>query len=95
MREDRWLTRLRFVLGSGVLVWELQVDRLHHWPPTFVLAVWLLGGPVEQLVRFFTDGRIQIVQERAQRADNEQADREQKAENDQADWKADHEASES
>jgi hypothetical protein len=69
MREDRWLKRLRFLLGSGVLGWELVADKLRHWPPTFVLAVWLLGGPIEQLVQFFTAGRLQITMR--QREDDE------------------------
>lgn len=59
-RDDRWLTRLRFLLGSGVLAWELAADNLRHWPPTFVLAVWLLGGPIEEIIRFLTAGRLQI-----------------------------------
>jgi hypothetical protein len=25
-----------------------------------ILAFWLLGGPIEEMIRFFTGGRIQI-----------------------------------
>lgn len=46
--------------GIGDLTWEFMVDHLHHWPPTFVLAFWLLGGPLEQLILFLTSGRVQI-----------------------------------
>jgi hypothetical protein len=60
MSNDRWVLRLRALLGAAVVGWELAVDRLHHWPPTLILAFWLLGGPIEELVRFFTGGRIQI-----------------------------------
>ena len=58
--DDRWLTRLRALLGTGVLVWELGLDHLHHWP-VFILIVWLLGGPVDKLVTLLTSGRFQLV----------------------------------
>lgn len=57
---DQWLVRLRALLGSAVVAWELGVDHLQHWPPTLILAFWLLGGPVEELIRFLTAGRLQI-----------------------------------
>lgn len=55
-----WLTIWRSILGAGLLAWELGVDQLRHWPPIFVFAFWLLGGPIEEIVRFVTSGRIQI-----------------------------------
>lgn len=60
MSNDRWVLRLRALLGSAVVGWELGVDRLQHWPPTLILAFWLLGGPIEEMIRFFTGGRLQI-----------------------------------
>lgn len=57
---DQWLVRLRALLGAAVVGWELAVDHLQHWPPTLILAFWLLGGPIEEMVRFFTGGRLQI-----------------------------------
>lgn len=60
MSNDRWVLRLRALLGSAVVGWELGVDRLQHWPPTLILAFWLLGGPIEEMIRLFTAGRLQI-----------------------------------
>lgn len=59
-RPAPWLTKLRATLGAGAFAWELGVDHMHHWPAVFVVCFWLLGGPVEQLIQFFTSGRIQI-----------------------------------
>ena len=56
---DTWLLRLRFLVGTGVLTWELAFD--HHdklW--AIVIAIWLLGAPIEELVAFLTHGKIQI-----------------------------------
>lgn len=60
MSNDRWVLRLRALLGSAVVGWELGADHLRHWPPTLILAFWLLGGPLEEMIRFFTGGRLQI-----------------------------------
>lgn len=60
MRTDAWLVKLRAALGVAMIGWELGVNNLKTWPPIFVLAVWLLGGPVEELIRFLTAGRLQI-----------------------------------
>lgn len=57
--DPPWLTKLRALLGSGTLAWELAADHLHHWP-LLVLVFWLLGGPVEVFVRFLTSGRLEI-----------------------------------
>lgn len=72
--NDEWRTRLRFLLGTGVLGWELGVDHLRHWPPTFILAVWLLGGPVAQVITFLTSGRIQIVVREPEKDENDDED---------------------
>lgn len=64
MRTPLWLQGFRAlvmtILGAGDLIWEFGVDRLHHWAPSFILALWLLGGPIDQLVTLLTSGRIQI-----------------------------------
>lgn len=60
MSNDRWVLRLRALLGSAVVGWELGVDHLQHWPPTLIMAFWLMGGPIEEMIRFFTGGRLQI-----------------------------------
>lgn len=59
-RPAPWLTKLRALLGAAAFAWELGVDHLNHWPAVFVIVFWLLGGPVEEIVKFFTAGRIQI-----------------------------------
>lgn len=73
--RPRWLlafiTVTRAGVGIGDLSWEFVVDRLHHWPPTFVLAAWLLGAPIEELVRFFTQGRLQINVKRGEEPDED------------------------
>jgi hypothetical protein len=56
---DPWLTRLRALLGTAVLAWELAAEHGTQWW-IFVLVVWLLGGPVEELIRLLTVGRLQI-----------------------------------
>lgn len=59
-RPAPWLTKLRALLGAGALSWEFGVDRLNHWPAVFVIVFWLLGGPVESLIKFLTAGRLEI-----------------------------------
>lgn len=56
---DQWLTRLRALVGTGVLAWELAAEQGTQWW-IFVLVVWLMGGPIEELIRMFTAGRLQI-----------------------------------
>lgn len=58
-RQDPWLTRLRFALGSAAFAWEVAVDRHDRWW-IIVVSLWLLGGPIEEIVRFLTAGRLQI-----------------------------------
>lgn len=58
--NNSWLVKLRAVLGTGALAWSLGVDHLQHWPTEMVLVFWLLGAPLEELIRFFTEGRVQI-----------------------------------
>lgn len=57
--DERWLTRLRALLGSMALLWELIADHGHQWF-VFVICLWLLGGPLEQLITFLTAGRLRI-----------------------------------
>lgn len=59
MKDDRWLTRLRALAGLGTLGWELGVEHGHQWW-IFILVLYLLGAPFEDLVRLFTSGRVQI-----------------------------------
>lgn len=56
---DTWLTRLRALVGIGVLAWELTAEQGKQWW-IFVLVVWLMGGPIEELIRLLTAGRLQI-----------------------------------
>jgi|HubBroStandDraft_6_1064221.scaffolds.fasta_scaffold1394509_2 hypothetical protein len=56
---DLWVTRLRALVGTGVLAWELGAEQGKQWW-IFVLVVWLMGGPIEELIRFLTAGRLQI-----------------------------------
>jgi hypothetical protein len=58
-KADVWLTRFRALLGAGILGWELPVEHAQQWW-TLVLAAWLLGAPLEELIRFLTAGRLQI-----------------------------------
>lgn len=67
--DDRWLTRLRALSGSGTLLWELIADHGHQWF-VFIIAIWLLGGPLEQLITFLTAGRLNIEVRRVNEADD-------------------------
>lgn len=58
-RADVWLTRFRALVGTAILGWELPVEHARQWW-TLVLAAWLLGAPIEELVRLLTAGRLQI-----------------------------------
>ena len=59
MKDDRWLTRLRALAGVGLLGWEAGVEHLQQWWALF-LVVWMLGGPAEDFIQLFTEGRIRI-----------------------------------
>ena len=58
-RQDPWLTRLRFLLGSAAFAWEVAADHHDRWW-IIVISLWLLGGPIEEIVRFLTAGRLQV-----------------------------------
>lgn len=57
--SDKWLTRLRFLVGTGAFAWEVVWDK-HERLWVIVMAIWLLGAPIEDLVRLLTSGRVQI-----------------------------------
>lgn len=58
--EPPWRTKLKGFLATVLLGWELFADHFNHWPGALVAMFWLLGGPVESLITFFTAGRVQI-----------------------------------
>ena len=68
--SDTWLTRLRFLVGTGAFAWEVVWDK-HERLWVVVIAIWLLGAPIEDLIKLLTSGRIQI---RIPRADDEKED---------------------
>ena len=57
--RDIWLTRLRFLVGTGAFAWEVVWDK-HERLWVVVMAIWLLGAPIEDLIRLLTEGRVQI-----------------------------------
>jgi hypothetical protein len=56
--DDRWLTRLRALLGSTAFMWDVIAGGGRLW--VIVASLWLLGGPIEQILYFLTSGRIAI-----------------------------------
>jgi hypothetical protein len=56
---DPWILRLRAVGGTGLLTWEAAFDPNQRWF-LYVISLWLLGAPLEEVVRLFTAGRIAI-----------------------------------
>ena len=58
-QQDRWLSRLRFLLGSGAFVWEVVWDPHDRWW-VIVISLWLLGGPIEELLSLITRGRLSV-----------------------------------
>lgn len=71
MSNDRWQVVWRMAVGTAALGWELQVDSLKHWP-LLIPVFWLLGAPLELLIRFFTSGRLQINVRREEEKDDDQ-----------------------
>lgn len=57
--DDRWLTRLRALLGSTAFMWDVVAGGGRLW--VIVASLWLLGGPIEQILYFLTSGRISFV----------------------------------
>lgn len=61
--DDRWLTRLRALLGSMAFGWDVVAGGGRLW--VIVASLWLLGGPIEQILYFLTSGRISFVIQQA------------------------------
>jgi hypothetical protein len=59
MSNDPWMTRFRAVLGAALAAWDAWYQHGRQWW-VWIISLYLLGAPLEELVRLFTSGRVQV-----------------------------------